>query len=98
MIWMKSRVWPPLARRTVSTSSAQAGQEAVVPDAQQRPARHVADPRRLDHQHAGPAAREALVPGEDLGRDEALVGGAPGHHRRHPGALRELERAEAQRR
>ena len=31
-------------------------------------------------------------------RDEALLGRAPGHHRRHPGARRELERAHRDRR
>ena len=60
MIWMKSRVRPPLARRTVRTSCREAGDEAVVPDPQQRPARHVADAGRLDHQRAGlPAAKRS---------------------------------------
>ena len=64
MIWMKSRVRPPLAPPHRLDEAAQAREEAIVPDAQQRPARHVADAGRLDHDRAGPAAREAPVPVE----------------------------------
>jgi len=72
--------------------------EAVVADAQQRPARHVADAGGLDDDRAGPASREARVPVDVVLGDEAVVGGAPRHHRRHPGARGEFQRTEAQRR
>ena len=98
MSWMKRRVWPPLARRTVSTSSAQAGHEAIVADAQQRAARHVADAGRLDDDRAGPPCGEALVPVEHVVGDDAVVGGAPGDHGGHPGAVGEVEAAAVERR
>ncbi len=97
MIWMKSRVRPPLARRTVRTRSDRPGKEALVPDPKQRPARNVADSGRLDHERAGLATRETLVPGEHLRCDHAVLGGAPRHHGRHPGALRQVEPALVQR-
>ena len=75
----------------------QAGDKAVIADPQQRPARHVADAGRLDHERPRLAAGEALVPGEHFGRDEALLGCAPGHHRRHPGALGEAQRPDLER-
>ena len=93
MIWMKSRVRPPLARRTVLDQLRQAGEEAVVADPEQRPAGNVADAGRLDHERPRLPAREALVPLEHLRRDEPVLGGAPGHHGRHPGALGQLEPA-----
>src|SRR6516164_4569359 len=68
---------------------AQAGQKAVVADAQQRAARDVADAGRLDHDRARAAARKALVPVDDLVGDVAFLGRPPRHHRRNPGALLE---------
>ena len=41
----------------------------------------------------GLTAREPLVPREDFGRDEAVVGRAPRHHRRDPGPFPELQPA-----
>ncbi len=64
----------------------EAGHEALVADAQERAARHVADAGRLDDQHARPAVGEAPVPVEDVRRDVAVLDRAPGHHRRHPAA------------
>ena len=93
MIWMNSRVRPPLARAHGLDQRRQAGDEAVVADAQQRPARDVADAGRLDDDRAGLPLREALVPASTSGGDEAVLGRAPRHHRRHPGALRELRGA-----
>ena len=75
----------------------QAGDEAVMADPEQRPTRDVADAGGLDHQGTRLAAREALVPGEDLRGDESILGRPPGHHRRHPGPLRQVESALAQR-
>ena len=72
--------------------AAQAGEEAVMADAQQRSARHVADAGRLDHDGAGPAARKALVPRDDFVGDKALFGRPPWHHGGHPGALRKRHR------
>ena len=58
--------------------------EAVVADAQQRTARHVTNSGRFDHQHARQAIREPAVPIQHVGGDEAVLGRAPRHHRRHP--------------
>ena len=77
---------------------AQPRHEALVPDAEERAARHVADARRLDDEHPGPAVREASVPVEHRARDVPVLGRAPRHHRRHPGARARGERADAQRR
>ena len=76
---------------------AQARDEAVVTDAQQRSARDVADAGRLDDDRAGLPLREALVPVEHVGGDEAVLGRAPRHHRRHPGAVGELQAAGSKR-
>ena len=72
-------------------------QEPGIADPEQGPARHVADAGGLDHESAGTPARETLVPGEHVRRDEAVLGRTPGHHRRHPGALSELVGAHANR-
>ncbi len=77
---------------------AQARDEALVADAQERPGRDVADAGRLDHQHAGAAGGEARVPVDDVVGDEAVVGGAPRDHGRHPGALASLHRSDVDRR
>jgi len=77
---------------------AQPGQESVVADAQQRPARHVPDAGRLDHDRAGPAAREPGVPVDHVVGRETVVGGAPRHHRGDPAALLERQRTDRDRR
>src|SRR5207248_898481 len=69
----------------------QARYESIVADAEQRPARDVANARRLDDQRAGPSGREPLVPVEHFVSDEALVGRAPGNHRRDPRALAQAQ-------
>ena len=76
----------------------QTRQKAVVPDAQERPARHVADAGRLDHDGARRAAREPLVPFEHVLGDIALLGSPPRHHGGNPGALLERDRADIDRR
>ena len=50
----------------------EAWQEAIMADAQERSARHVADAGRLDHDRARHAACEALVPVDDLLGDVAV--------------------------
>src|SRR5688572_21875680 len=57
----------------------QAGDEPVVPDPEERSAWYVPDAGGLDHQRPGLPMREALVPGQDLRRDQSIVGGTPGH-------------------
>jgi hypothetical protein len=64
---------------------AQARQEAIVTNAQQRAAGYVANAGRLDDYHCRTAAREALIPCENVVADEAVFRGAPRDHRRHPG-------------
>src|ERR1043166_9205021 len=51
----------------------QAGDEAVVADAQERPRRDVADARGLDDNRAGPARGEAPVPLKVLARPDAVL-------------------------
>ena len=97
MIWMKSRVRPPLASTDGAHQLGQAGEEPVVPDPEERPAGNVPDSGGLDDQRPGLPPREALVPRQDLRRDQPVVGRAPGHHGRNPGALAELEPAGAER-
>ena len=63
----------------------------VVADAQQRPARDVANAGRLHDDRAWPTAREPLVPGDDGIGGKAVIRRAPGHHRGNPGALRERQ-------
>ena len=89
MIWMKSRVRRRSRARTVVDEVGEPGDEAIVADAQERPARDVADAGRLDDDRAGLPLGEAAVPVEHVRRDEAVLGRAPRHHRRHPGALLE---------
>ncbi len=95
MIWMKSRVRPVARPSNGARQLGEAGDEPVVADPEQRSAGDVADAGGLDHQRPGLAAGEPLVPREDLGRDQPVFGGAPGHHRRYPGALREVQAAGA---
>ena len=78
--------------------AAQSGQEAVVPDAQQRPARHIANAGRLHHDRARHAAGEALVPGDHLVGDIAFLGRPPRHHGGNPGPLGEAHRTDVDRR
>jgi hypothetical protein len=74
----------------------QAGNEPVVPDAEQRSAGDVPDSGRLDHQRPGLPPRETLVPCQDFRCDQPVVGCPPGHHGRNPSALRQLEPALAE--
>ena len=76
----------------------QAGQKTIVADAQQRPARHVANAGGLDHNGAGRAAREPFVPVDDVVGGVALFGRPPWNHGRHPGALLKLYRTNLDRR
>jgi hypothetical protein len=74
----------------------QAGDEAVVPDPEERSAWNVPDAGGLDHQRPGLAPRETLVPRQNFRRDQPVVGRAPRHHGRNPGSLRQLEPARAE--
>ena len=64
----------------------------------QRATRNVADAGGLDHDRAGAAPGEAHIPVDHVVGDETIVGGAPWHHGRHPGALLERQRADRDRR
>src|SRR4030095_906373 len=68
----------PLAHRL--DERAKPRHEPVVTDAEQRAARDVANARRLDDEDAGLSLGEPGVPLENLRRDQAVGGGAPGHH------------------
>ena len=72
----------------------EARDEPVVADAQQRAARNVAYPRRLDHDRAGASPGETLVPAQHLGRDDPVPGRPPRHHRGNPGSALKPERAD----
>ena len=71
--------------------------EPVMTDAQQRPAGDVADAGCLDDDRRGPTGREAAIPVQYGWRDETVFGRSPRHHRRHPGACRQIELADANR-
>src|SRR5258706_1746303 len=75
----------------------QPGEEAVVPDAQERSARHVADAGRLDDEDAWTPVGESSVPIEDVARDEPFLDRAPRHHRGHPRARAREDGPEADR-
>ncbi len=62
----------------------EAGDVAVVGEAEERSAGHVADPRGLEDDHAGAAAGVAEVDLAHRVGDEAILGAAPGDHRRKP--------------
>src|SRR5262249_58910641 len=64
----------------------QAVEEAVVADAQQRPAGDVTNAGGFHHQDTGLRASVPLIPFEHLRGDETVFGRPPGHHGRHPGA------------
>jgi len=69
---------------------AQAGQEAVMTDTEQRAAGHIADPCRFHDQGSGRTTGEAFVPTQDFLSDVALLGSPPRHHGWNPGALSEV--------
>src|SRR5262245_35613282 len=62
----------------------QARNKTVMSDAQQRPARNVADARGLDHDRAGTPLGEATVPVENVLCDKTFFGRPPRNHRRNP--------------
>jgi len=64
----------------------EAGHEPIVTDPQQRPRCDIANAGRLDDDHAGSTLRESRIPIDHVFGDEAVVGRAPRHHRRHPRA------------
>ena len=67
-------------------------------DAKKRPARHVANAGRLNHNRARHAAGKALIPLDDFVGDVALLGRPPWHHGRNPGPLGKGNRADIDRR
>ena len=89
---------PPAARPPHGAHQlGEARDEPVVADPKQRSARDVANAGGLDYERTGLTARESLVPGQHLRRDQPILGSAPRHHRRDPGALLQVEPADAQR-
>ena len=78
--------------------AAQPGQEAIMADAKERPARYVADAGRLDHNRTRHAAGEALIPLDDFVGDVALLGRSPWHHGGNPGPLGERNGTDIDRR
>jgi hypothetical protein len=64
-------------------------EEPRIADPQKRPARDVANAGGLDDQGTRAAPGKALIPGEHVGRDQAIVGRAPRDHRRNPCPLAE---------
>src|SRR6185369_5018654 len=68
------------------------GNEPVVPDSQQRPARDVAHTGSFYYNRSRAACRKAPVPLDDVWGDEAVVGGAPGNHCRDPRATLQCSR------
>src|SRR6185295_4678350 len=75
----------------------EAGNESVVAYPEQRAASNIPDSCRLDDHGARPASGEALIPGQHLGGDVALFGGAPRLHGGHPGTLLQRDSPDAHR-
>ena len=75
----------------------EAGDEAIVADAQQRARGNVADAGRFDDDGAGPTAGKPAIPVQDIVGDFAVAGGAPRNHGGHPGAGFELDGADIHR-
>jgi hypothetical protein len=90
-------VRPSLWRWMASVTRRRPVDVAVVADAQQGAAGHVADAGGFDHDGAGLALGEARIPIDHGLRHVAIIVGAPGHHGRHPGARSQLQRARPQR-
>ena len=84
MTWRKSRVSPPLASRTASTSRARPGTNRSWPTRSSGPLGTSRMPVASTTITPGRPLGEAAVPVEHVVRDEAVVGRAPGHHRGHP--------------
>ena len=90
------RVRPPLAWRTALAIRASPGSEAIVPGAQERAARDVADAGRFDDQCARLSLGESRVPLDDFVGDHAVLGRAPRDHGGNPRAAGESEAADVQ--
>src|SRR5436190_2393249 len=72
-------------------------QKTIMSNAKQRPTGNVAHAGGFDDQLRGPAYREAPVPVKIVLSDKSLLGRSPGDHGGHPGAARELQRAQLDR-
>ena len=70
---------------------------AVMANAQQRAAGHIADAGGFDHDGARSTARKAAVPLQHILGHPAFIVGAPRHHGRHPGAMRQGQRTDLDR-
>src|SRR6185369_7864287 len=75
----------PIARFTHSLDElAQPGNKSIIADSKQWTTRNIAHTRRLNNKHTRPPFSKTAVPVEILLRDKAVLGRAPGHHRRYP--------------
>ena len=84
---------PGLATRGAAHDVGERGQprdEAIVADPEQRPRGTSRIPVASTTIAPGAPARSGGTPGEDALADEAILGGAPRHHRRNPGAVTRL--------
>ena len=70
---------------------------AVMANAQQRAAGHIADAGGFDHDGARSTARKAAIPLQHIFGHPAFIVGAPWHHGRHPGALQQGQRTDMDR-
>ena len=92
MVWMKSRVRPPLCSRTVSTRRRRPGRKRSSPMRSSGPLATSRMPVASTTSTPGwPSAKRAYQ-SSTSGGDHAVLGGAPGHHGRHPGALGDGQR------
>ena len=73
---------------------AKAIEKSIVADAQQWPARHIADASRFDDEHARLAVGKAAIPVEHVLRDEPILARPPRHHCRDPRARACRDRTE----
>src|SRR5437016_5671102 len=69
----------------------QSREKSIVTDAQQGPARNVANAGGFNHQRRGLAFVKPPVPIKIILGNKSIFSRAPGNHRRHPGATGERD-------
>ena len=72
----------------------QSREKSIVTDAQQRPARNVANAGSFYHQRGWLPLRKTAIPVKVVLGNEAITSGAPWDHRRDPRATRQRQRTD----
>ena len=80
-----------MAPCTLNITGIDSPEKSIVTDAQQGPARNIANTSRFNHQRGRSSFGKPLIPIEIILRNKSIFGRAPGNHRRHPGATGERD-------